>query len=234
MWNKGSPQVTLQPTDGLNKGQIINDFDLRIIRHQPLTYLKVVAGDVVYSFSPVRGDGPEHYPTRYHDFHPFFPADQDERAALITYTGSGPRVQPALAGFLTGYGRDFYVPGPLLAAGLVTGLAAMAGIGRARRSRLRGPSLLFTLGAIFAIFPPFIIATFDWRYELPQLCLIPIAAVIGLKAMTDRTSVSRPPRRDAESPPAPIESEAPARSRPAETVAAIPDGPDDTGLGTSA
>jgi len=28
--------------------------------------------------------------------------------------------------------------------------------------------LLFTLSTVFAIAPPFIIATFDWRYELPQ------------------------------------------------------------------
>jgi len=205
MWAKQSPQVTLKPADGLSKGQIINDFNWRIIKHQPLTYLKVVAGDVLYSFSPVRGDGPEKYPTRYHDFHSFFPGanDKDEVAALRTYSGSGPRVQPALADFLTGYERDFHVPGPLLAGGLALGLAGLAGIGRARevgrgglvgkkqRSRLRGPCLLFTLGTVAMIVPPFIIATFDWRYELPQLSLIPIAAVLGVTALAgwdrDRT-----------------------------------------------
>ena len=137
MWAKQSPQVTLKPTDGLSKGQIINDFDWRIIKHQPLTYLKAVANDVLYSFSPVRGDGPEKYPTRYHNFRASFPGtnDKDEMAALRTYSGSGPRVQPALAGFLTGYERDFHVPGPLLAAGLALGLAGLAGIGRAPRER---------------------------------------------------------------------------------------------------
>jgi hypothetical protein len=111
-------------------------------------------------------------------------------AALRTYSGSGPRVQPTLADFLTGYGRDFYVPGPVLAAGLALGLAGLAGIGRARRSRLRGPCLLFTLGAVATIVPPFIIAPFDWRYELPQLSLIPIAAVLGVTALAgwDRRS----------------------------------------------
>jgi hypothetical protein len=186
MWDPHSPQVTLKPTDGLSKGQIINDFNWRIIKHQPLTYLKVVAGDVLYSFSAVRGDGPEKYPTRYHDFLPYFPGtnDKDEMAALRTYSGSGPRVQPQLAGFLTGYGRDFYVPGPLLAAGLAVGLAGAAGIGRrTRRSGLRAPCLLFSLGTIFVVVPPFVIATFDWRYELPQLSLIPIAAVLGVTAM---------------------------------------------------
>jgi hypothetical protein len=231
MWAKQSPQVTLKPTDGLSKGQIINDFDWRIIKHQPLTYLKVVAGDVLYSFSPVRGDGPEKYPTKYHDFHPVFPGlnDKDEMAALRTYSGSGPRVQQALADFLTGYGRDFYVPGPLLAGGLVLGLAGMAGIGRARRRevgggglageeqrRLRGPCLLFTLATIFTVVPPFIIATFDWRYELPQFSLIPIAAVLGLMAMTERASEAKSPADASASLPSrdgqPPADESPAAS----------------------
>jgi hypothetical protein len=232
MWAKQSPQVTLQPTDGLSKGQIINDFNWRIIKHQPLTYLEVVANDVLYSFSPVRGDGPEKYPTRYHDFEPTFPGihDKDEMAALRTYSGSGPRVQPALADFLTGYGHDFYVPGPLLAAGLALGLAGAAGIGRARhrevgrgglvgrkQSKLRGPCLLFSLGTIFMIVPPFIIATFDWRYELPQFSLIPLAAVLGVTALAgrdrDRTAATAPAGTGEAS-----DGPEPSRPRPAETV----------------
>ena len=110
-------------------------------------------------------------------------------ATLRTYTGRGPHVQPALADFLTGYGRDFYVPGPLLAAGLALGLGGgMAGFGRAQRSGLRAPCLLFTIGVIAAVEPPFIIATFDRRYELPQLSLIPIAAVLGVTALAGRAS----------------------------------------------
>jgi hypothetical protein len=140
----------------------------------------------------VRGDGPEHYPTWYHDFHTYFPANKDKLATLRTFTGSGPHVQPALADFLTGYGRDFYVPGPLLAAGLALGVAGMAGIGRARRSGLRAPCLLFTIGVIAAVEPPFVIATFDWRYELPQLSLIPIAAVLGVMALVGRASDRTP------------------------------------------
>jgi hypothetical protein len=206
MWDPHSPQVTLKPTDGLSKGQIINDFNWRIIKHQPLTYLKVVAGDVLYSFSPVRGDGPEKYPTRYHDFHPYFPGtnDKDEMTALRTYSGSGPRVQHSLAEFLTGYGRDFYVPGPLLAGGIVLGLAGVAGIGRARRNRLRGPCLLFTFGTIFAVVPPFVIATFDWRYELPQFCLIPVAAVLAVTALAgwDGAQSRNAQERLVEGPPA--------------------------------
>lgn len=180
MWGRRSPLVTFKPPPGISTGRIVLDFDRRIIEHQPLTYLKVVADDILYSFSPVRGDGPEHYPIGYHQFHTYFPADKYEVATLRASTGSGPHVRPALAGFLTGYGRDFHMPGPLLAAGLVLGVAGMAGIGRARRSGLRAPCLLFTIGAIAAVESPFVIVTFDWRYELPQLSLIPVAAVLGV------------------------------------------------------
>ena len=51
-----------------------------------------------------------------------------------------------------------------------------------------------------AIFPPFLIATFDWRYELPQLSLIPVAAVLGVLAMT-----GGPPEQPAE--PAKLDTE---------------------------
>ena len=197
MWSPQSPQATLKVPSGMSKERVIGDFDRRIIERQPLTYLKVVAGDVFYSFAPVRGDGPEHYPIWYHQFHTYFPAHPDEAATLRASTGRGPYVQPALARFLAGYGRYFYVPGPLLAAGLALGVAGMAGLGRARRSGLRAPCLLFTIGAIAAVEPPFLVATFDWRYELPQLSLIPVAAVLGLAALTaragDRTQPSGRP-----------------------------------------
>ncbi len=206
MWDPRSPQVVLQAPPGMNKGHIILDFDRRILEHQPLAYLKAVGGDILYSFSPVRGDGPEHYPVLYHQFQTYFPGDkdfpggQDLLVTIAAYTGRGPHLEPALADFLAGYGRDFYVPGPVFAAGLALGLAGMAGIGRARRSGLRAPCLLFAIGAIAAAEPPFLIATFDWRYELPQFSLIPIAAVFAVTALTrqaaDRTPAAPPPGTD--------------------------------------
>ncbi|MGH3181085.1 MAG: ArnT family glycosyltransferase [Streptosporangiaceae bacterium] len=190
MWAPQSPQVTLKAPPGMSKDDIIIDFDRRIIEHEPLTYLKVMAGDVLYSFSPVRGAGPEQYPIWYHQFHPYYPVYMGAIATLRTAGHTGPTVEPALADFLSGYGRYFYVPGPLLAAGLALGLAGMAGIGQARRSGLRAACLLFTLGTIAAVEPPFVISTFDWRYELPQLSLVPVAAVLGVTALVGR-------RRDA-------------------------------------
>jgi 4-amino-4-deoxy-L-arabinose transferase-like glycosyltransferase len=233
MWDPQSPQVVFEPPSGMDKSTVIADFDRRIIEHQPLAYLKAVAGDVLYSFSPVRGDGPEYYPIAYHQFQPYFPADKQARAALQTYTGSGPHLQPALASFLAGYGRYFWVPGPLLAAGLLLGLAGMAGVGRRRRAGVRGERrrqdgvrgegrrragvrgegrqslrascMLFSLATIALVVPPFLIATFDWRYEMPQLSLIPVAAVLGVLAMTG--AGNRPSDRTGEGYSEPTEQE---------------------------
>jgi len=219
MWDPLSPQVTLAPADGLSKSQIVGDFNTAIIEHQPLAYVKAVAGDVIYSFSPVRGNGPEHYPVTYTKFQTYFPADPGEAATLRSYTGSGPRIQPQLADFLNGYGRFFYIPGPLLAAGLLLGVAGLAGVGRARRSGLRAECLLFTTAVIAAIVPPFFIATFDWRYELPQLSLIPVAAVFGVLALTGQPAVRPGPdggeSDEMTSAGPPMERATPPLARPA-------------------
>jgi hypothetical protein len=55
--------------------------------------------------------------------------------------------------------------------------------------RRRSPAcVLFTASAIFVLIPPALFATFDWRYQLPQLTLIPIAAVLAIQALTTRES----------------------------------------------
>ena len=143
MWAPQSPQVTLKAPPGMSKDDIIIDFDRRIIEHQPLTYLKVVAGDVLYSFSPVRGDGPEHYPIWYHQFHTYYPPYPDAIADPADGRSHWPDVEPALAGFLSGYGRDFYVPGPLLAAGLALGAGRNGGYrpGAAQRAARALPAV---------------------------------------------------------------------------------------------
>ena len=225
MWDPLSPQVTLLPADGLSKSQIIGDLNTAIIEHQPLAYVKAVAGDVIYSFSPVRGDGPQHYPVTYSSSD-VFPGRPGRGGHAPLLHRRRPRIQPQLADFLNGYGRFFYIPGPLLAAGLLLGVAGLAGIGRARRSGLRAECLLFTTAVIAAIVPPFFIATFDWRYELPQLSLIPVAAVFGVLALTGQrragpgrsgeltcrppwsgraaVSPARPPMRRATPTPSPV------------------------------
>ena len=77
----------------------------------------------------------------------------------------------------------------MLAAGLVLALGGLV-ISRGRDQA----TLLFTASAIAILLPPAMFATFDWRYQLPQLSLIPVAAVLGL-SRNHQQAVSRCPGR---------------------------------------
>ena len=46
--------------------------------------------------------------------------------------------------------------------------------------------LLFTASAVLVLIVPAAFATFDWRYQLPQLSLIPVAAILGVQAARSR------------------------------------------------
>jgi len=71
------------------------------------------------------------------------------------------------------------VPGPVFAAGLVLALAGLV------RGRFRDrATLLFTLSAVTVLIPAAAFGSFDWRYQLPQLSLIPVAAVLGVKRLS--------------------------------------------------
>ena len=180
-WAPQSPQWTFRPPPGMSRDAVVRDFSLRILRHQPLAYAEAVGRDFIYGFSPVRGAGPEHYPTPYLQFHSYILPDPQAAASLAALGFKAPAVRPGLTSFLAGYGRWFYVPGPVFAAGLIVAVAGLA-VGTRRRGTpkaARDACLLFTLSAVLVLIPPAVFATFDWRYQLPQLSLIPVAAVLG-------------------------------------------------------
>ena len=184
MWSAKSPQWQFSPPPGMTRQAVVLDFSRRVLAHQPLSYLAAAGTDMAYEFSPVRGNGPEHYPAAYLKFQTGFPPYAEVQMALRTYGHTRPAVQPTLAAFLSGYGRWFYMPGPLLAAALLAGLAGLAGTRRSRRRGLRPAGLLFTATAVATVVSAAALAPFDWRYQLPQLTLIPVAAAFGVMALT--------------------------------------------------
>ena len=199
-WNPASPLWTFAPPPGKSRESVAEDFSLRILRHQPLAYAEAAGRDFLYGFSPVRGAGPEHYPSTYLQFHTHIKPDTQADASLAEIGIGPPTSRPGPAGFLQGYGRWFYFPGPLFAAGLLIGLAGCL-VPAARR---RSPAcVLFTASAIVVLIPPALFATFDWRYQLPQLTLVPVAAVLGLQALTSlpgRGTLRRPAATRRRSP----------------------------------
>ena len=187
-WNPQSPQWTFHPPAGMSRDAVVRDFSLRILRHQPLAYADAAARDFSYGFSPVRGAGPEKYSPAYLQFHTYVRPDRQAYASIVALGYRAPAVRPGLAAFLTDYGRWFYVPGPVFAAGLVLGLGGLvaAKVRREPDKRIRDADLLFTASAVLVLVPPAVFANFDWRYQLPQLSLIPVAAVLGVAAIRRR------------------------------------------------
>ena len=189
-WNPQSPQWTFHPPAGMSRDAVVRDFSLRVLRHQPLAYADAAARDFIYGFSPVRGAGPEQYSPAYLQFHTYVRPDRQAYASIAALGYQAPALRPGLAAFLTDYGRWFYVPGPVFAAGLVLGLGGLI-VSLARRSKLqdketRYVGLLFTASAVLVLIPPAAFANFDWRYQLPQLSLIPVAAILGVQAARRR------------------------------------------------
>jgi hypothetical protein len=190
-WNPKSPQWTFRPPATRSRDAVVRDFGLRILRHQPLAYAEAVVRDFGYGFSPVRGAGPEKYSPAYLQFQTSVRPDRQAYASIGALGYPAPALQPGLAAFLTGYGRWFYLPGPLFAAGLALALGGLV-FGRGGKKAL----LLFTVSAVAILLPPAMFATFDWRYQLPQLSLIPVAAVLGADAIGSKLS-ARPEGRPA-------------------------------------
>lgn len=190
MWSVYSPAWTFKPPAGQSRQSVLFDFSTRVLEHQPGFYLDAVGTDLAYGFSPVRGNGPERYPAAYLKFQTQLLPYAEVRPTLRQYGHTSPAIQPELARFLSDYGRFCYVPGPVLAGGLVLALAGLAWPS-ARRSRgqgLRTANVAFTGSAVTVLVAAAALAPFDWRYQLPQLTLIPVAAVLGVTALTTRAS----------------------------------------------
>jgi p-aminobenzoyl-glutamate transporter AbgT len=91
-----------------------------------------------------------------------------------------------LARFLHGYQRFGYTPGPLLGLALLAGLAGALGVGRARRSGLRSACFLFAVTAAALLVSSVAVSQFSWRYQIPQLVLLPPAAALAWTALRGR------------------------------------------------
>ena len=187
MWDHDSPQWRYHAPPGMKPGTVAGEFALRVIAHQPLTYARTVGVDYVYGFAPVRHTGPDRYPENYLQLQESFPVYswRDTGRVLWTHGHTHAEVQFESARILRYYG-DIYTTGPLVAVSIVIALAAAAGIGPARRSRMRSVCLLFGLTALLVTVPDAALSTFDWRYQLPQIVLSPLAGGLGLAALIPR------------------------------------------------
>jgi hypothetical protein len=202
------PYQSYQPPPGETRRQATNDFDLSVLRQQPLAIPLSVARDAIRLFALTRDGSSSITPISRWQFqttYPFYPpgvTDQGVAEAGQIYGGGGPVTVGPLAVFLRDYQlHGGYTPGPLLAGLTLAGaLGSLALFGR--RGGLRGPrgphgwaqagdqplaaaSALVTLSAV-AVLAGADFYEFSWRYQLPALVLLPLAGALGSTVIARR------------------------------------------------
>ncbi|HEX3785429.1 MAG TPA: hypothetical protein VHX38_37740 [Pseudonocardiaceae bacterium] len=171
------------------------EFAYKVIEHQPLQVAAAVLVDFAKGFWPTHitfGTDPPAitwqfltvYPAYYSAPNQTVPQIVAMQQAYVRKYSGGPGVaSPVLGQILRDYQTVIYTPGPFLLLAGIFGCVAGFGYGRAKRSKLRAPALLLvamavTLLAMAAAFE------FSWRYQLPALVLLPLAAAVALTALT--------------------------------------------------
>jgi hypothetical protein len=126
-------------------------------------------------------------------------ASCERRKEKITRTlrsyGDTTATASGLIAFLRAYQRAGYAPGPALAACLFLGFAAALGLGRACRSGLRSAAFLFSGVASAVCLGSVLVTVFSWRYQVPQLVLLPAAGALGITALA---GLREGPREESE------------------------------------
>jgi hypothetical protein len=185
---------------GLRQVDVVSDFDKRVVREQPLMYARVVATDLVRGFAPLRTYDVPGYPASYWLFQDHYWSD-DTLPGLQGKVATGRfgaiKDEPAAASAMAVYRHWIFTPGPLMAAFLLVALVAVTGLGRARLSGDRVAVGLLSLVCMVPLITTAGLSGFSWRYQLPQIALLPTAAALGITAM----AVGRRPGGPAPLPP---------------------------------
>jgi hypothetical protein len=184
-WSRKSPWRHLAPPPGLTSAEVLRDFDRRAISQQPGRYARLIVGDALRGFR-LRED--EYADGSGMATHWRFGAE-GQYHAIEVIPGMPPATELAINEPLArklGVYSHVYLPGPVYAALLLTGLAAAAGIGRAAQSGMRATVALFSVSALLLLLTSTAISIFSWRYQLPQFLLLPPAGALGLVALLGR------------------------------------------------
>ncbi len=180
-----APQWTVPPPRGMTQLQMVKDYDKRVVRSQPWVYARSVIGQFALGFAPTRTVGIGGNPASHWLFeNHYWPLDDMIARGLQPRSNlQGTSDDPAAAAFLTGYRRWLWTPGPLMAALLLAGLIAASGVGRARRSGDRIAIGLLLASCLVPLVTGAAVAGFSWRYQLPQVPLLPVAGALAVAAL---------------------------------------------------
>jgi hypothetical protein len=190
LWYRAhSPFPTLDPPPGKTENEVGGDFARRVIQDRPLSYLRLVGSDLLQGFAPTKTTGYDDLPLERWTFPERYsvPRDghrwSDARGSGLPEEYAVRDADSRFASALRTYQRFGYVPGTVLGLCLVIAFAAALGLGRSSGSGLRGPTFVFAALGVTLLVAVAATTFFNWRYQLPQLVLLPPAAALGLTAL---------------------------------------------------
>jgi len=171
----------LNPPAGVSADDAMHDFAVRAIRAQPGDYARTVARDVAYNFWPTREDRYEYDTADKWSFARY--VDQEQltgftEPAYRSHGGDLPTVREPGASWLATYGTKAYLWGPALLALFLLALGSLLVPDHDRRVPRSLVGLLLVVGGGLMVAPD-VTAEFVWRYQLPAILLVPMAAALG-------------------------------------------------------
>lgn len=189
VWSGTSPLYSIPGyTFSPKKEALARSFALRAILEQPLDYASVVKHDVLGLFAWRRGGYPNSYTASGYQFtkSPWpIPAAKSTlggaRQNLEQYGRVTPdtKVLQPWANILIEYQKVVYVRGPLWAAMFLLALLGLIPRNRPGSADSRAPLALALCIALGLVFVPIFTVQLDYRYVMPGLAFLPLAAGLG-------------------------------------------------------
>jgi hypothetical protein len=181
-WHMPDGTHGLEPPPGITPDDAMRDFAMTAIRAQPFDYARIVARDLAMNFTVPRVDRYEYDTASKWRFETYvdYRTTGWTRPAYAAHGGEQPHSVQPFADLLAMYGFVVYLWGPLL---LLLILVAVAGLVLPRPSgapRTRPLVLLALLIGVGLLIAPVVTAQFVWRYQLPAVVLVPLAAAAAL------------------------------------------------------
>lgn len=206
-----APQWQVPPPPGMTQLQMVKDYDKRVVRQQPLVFTRSVITHFAMGFAPSRavhigGNPSEHWLFEDH----YWVLDRLIKNGFQPPSArAGTSSNHAAATFMTRYRTHLWTPGPLLALLGLVGLVAAFGVGRSRWSGDRVAIGLLLGACLVPLATGAAVSGFSWRYQMPQLPMLPLAGALGIAAL----GRGRAPGRTVDTPLRLLDSTAAALAR---------------------
>ena len=180
VWFPDSPANAVENGVPVWSEEELAEFATIAIQGQPWDYLRQLLSETVHYVEPGRDAGPQDTCPTWWAFPYVTLVEQYDCTPLLAPGPYG--YDEEMVGNLRSYQRYFYTQGPLLGLCLLVGLGGLLVRRRSWRDRL-DPALLALVG-LTLMAGPAATASFDFRYVLPTLAVLPPAAALALRGVS--------------------------------------------------